>query len=371
MRRALIVLVALFGLVGVGTVVQPAVAGASASTTIYDSTLSPLPGNQPSQCFECAQAGQIGNQVAFAPGAARLLDNVTVSLSDWNCQTGGVYSGDCASAAGATFTTPITLNLYNVGNDGTSVGSLITSVTQTFAIPDRPTSTPGVGGCDNTQWYDAATGTCNHGLATNVTFNFGHTVLPDKLIYGIALTTTDYGTTPTGVPGGYDSLNVALSNGPPSPGIGSDPVANSIYWDTQTAGNYCDGGTAGTGTFRLDQGCWGQNGTGGSLAPYYVPAVKFTAVTNLQPAITSANAATVHKGVPFNFTVTTTGSPIPTIALIGTLPGGIVFHDNGNGTATISGTRLAPKANTYTFQLKAKSAIGKSLQNFTLTYATS
>ena len=142
------------------------------------------------------------------------------------------------------------------------------------------------------------------------------------MIYGIALNTTDYGTNPTGVAGGYDSLNVALSNGPPSPGIGSDPVANSIYWDTQTGQIL----RWRHGRFRHippGPGMLGPEWDERIPSPYYVPAVKFTAVANLQPAITSANAATAHKGVPFNFTVTTTGSPIPAITLLGTLPGGI------------------------------------------------
>ena len=38
------------------------------------------------------------------------------------------------------------------------------------------------------------------------------------------------------------------------------------------------------------------------------------------------------------YTVTTTGYPAPTITETGALPAGLSFVDNGNGTATISGT---------------------------------
>jgi len=36
--------------------------------------------------------------------------------------------------------------------------------------------------------------------------------------------------------------------------------------------------------------------------------------------------------------VTTTGVPTPALTYTGTLPTGIGFKDNGNGTATISGS---------------------------------
>ena len=141
MRKLLVSLAALVGLVTVGLAASPAtVAGAAASSTIYNSTLNPLPGNQPSQCFECAQATEIGNQVAFSTGSPRLLDDVVVTLSSWHCESGS--NATCVTTPGATFSTPITLNIYNVANNGPSVGTLIKSVTQTFAIPDRSTSVP-------------------------------------------------------------------------------------------------------------------------------------------------------------------------------------------------------------------------------------
>ena len=47
-------------------------------------------------------------------------------------------------------------------------------------------------------WYDAAEGQCHHGIAANVTFNLGHTILPDKVIYDIQSNTSDYGNPPYG-----------------------------------------------------------------------------------------------------------------------------------------------------------------------------
>ena len=42
--------------------------------------------------------------------------------------------------------------------------------------------------------------------------------------------------------------------------------------------------------------------------------------------------------------MTTTGFPTPTVSESGALPGGVTFTDNGNGTATLSGTPAAGPA---------------------------
>ncbi|HEX2904674.1 MAG TPA: putative Ig domain-containing protein, partial [Jatrophihabitans sp.] len=56
------------------------------------------------------------------------------------------------------------------------------------------------------------------------------------------------------------------------------------------------------------------------------------------PAITSANTATFNIGSPGSFTVTTSGYPSAALTESGTLPTGLAFTDNGNGTATLAGT---------------------------------
>ena len=129
-------MLALVGLVTVGLVTVPAtVAGASGGSTIYDSTVSPLPGNQVSEAFEATQTSQLGNQISFTPGSGRVLTSVVVTLSSWGCQTGGWSTDDCSTTPGATFSEPITLNLYDVGHNGIAVGTKFASVTQTFPGP--------------------------------------------------------------------------------------------------------------------------------------------------------------------------------------------------------------------------------------------
>ena len=57
-------------------------------------------------------------------------------------------------------------------------------------------------------------------------------------------------------------------------------------------------------------------------------------VVNQIPAFTSATTTTALIGQPMSVTVTTTGSPTAASAETGTLPPGVNFVDNGDGTAT-------------------------------------
>jgi hypothetical protein len=376
--------------------------GSNADPTIYDSTVEPNPGNLASEAFEATQTSELGNQITFA-GTARVLDNVVVQMSSWGCGSGSWVSGCVTDAdTGTTFNEPITLNIYNVGTDN-AVGSLITSETPTFAIPYRPSADPNYAtdcaasaAADDVDvsyfagaWYDAALNSCFHGYLTPITFNFGHVVLPNNVIYGIAYNTSDYGTAPYGDSTachatsegcGYDSLNVGLSEEPTSPSVGSDPNLGTVYQDSLYAPFYCDNGAGGTGTFRIDgrpdsencvsgDGGWSVNQppTGANDSPYYIPAVQFNAVTSPAATITSANSDSVVAGTAFSFTVDTTGVPVPVVAEKGKLPKGLSFVNNGDGTATISGTAMTTdKDKSYVVHLKATNSGGKSKQTFTL-----
>jgi hypothetical protein len=85
------------------------------------------------------------------------------------------------------------------------------------------------------------------------------------------------------------------------------------------------------------------------------------------PTITSASSATSNVGAAFSFTVTTTGSPAPALTETGALPSGLTFKDNGNGTATISGTPAAGTGGSYPITITATNATGTTTQAFTLT----
>ncbi len=380
---------------------------------IYDSTVEPSPGNLASVSYEANAISQFGNQISFG-GSARVLDNVVVQMSSWGCEqgswstpAGSADQNPCLTTPGATFNEPITLNIYQVGPPSaygpSTAGALIATDTQTFAIPYRPSEDDvncTTGGLPNGAWYDAALATCFHGYLTNIQFDFGHVTLPTNVIYGIAYNTSDFGAAPYGdatachtatdsyvAPAtyddcGYDSLNVASSQEPTAPSVGTDAYPGTAYLDVNAedyaVNVYCDGGAAGINVFRIDEpadyptgngttsGCWSVNGNGTS--PWYIPAVQFNAVESPAATITSANSAAVAAGTPFSFTVTTTGVPTPTVTEKGKLPHGLTFVSNDDGTATISGTASrTDKDKAYHLTVKAKNAGGRSKQSFTLT----
>jgi len=270
--------------------VKHAVAGPHVATVpVYDSLQSPLPGNQESVSYEATSASELGQQIEFSRPSVT-LSNVVVTMSSWQCEYGGwtvpnngtntdteyCYTPDFGTSLGS-FSVPITVNIYNVGS-GNTLGSLITTATQTFTIYDRPTSnsSPSLCGGDETVWYQSSSGDCFHGYAQNITFTgVSGVTLPQKVIFGIAFNTSDHGSTPqrpkpcnTADNGcGYDSLNVALNSNesvltpgnypePLPPSVGSDPgPAGTTWYDSSYAGFYCDdGGTGNTdvGTFRED-----------------------------------------------------------------------------------------------------------------------
>ena len=108
------------------------------------------------------------------------------------------------------------------------------------------------------------------------------------------------------------------------------------------------------------------------LAAVILPT--FTAVPALladtAPSFTSANSVTFPQGIRNNFTITTTGIPVPKITSSGHLPGGVKFVDNGDGTATLSGRPGGGNGllGDYALTFTASNGVSPAAtQNFTLT----
>ena len=94
----------------------------------------------------------------------------------------------------------------------------------------------------------------------------------------------------------------------------------------------------------------------------------FTLTVDGPPTITSANNTTFSEGSAGSFTVTTAGLPAPSLTETGTLPSGVTFSDNGNGTATLAGTPAAGTSNVYVVTITASNGITPiGTQSFTLT----
>jgi hypothetical protein len=132
-----------------------------------------------------------------------------------------------------------------------------------------------------------------------------------------------------GVPG---TLTVTAA-GAPSPTISEAdliPSGFSVTPGTGTATVRYDG-SAGPGTYSLKLVAANHSST------FQTVTVK---VNGVPPSFTSPTVAPFIKGVPGTFTVQATGSPAPALT-VGTPhfpPLGLDFVDNGDGTATISGT---------------------------------
>jgi hypothetical protein len=100
------------------------------------------------------------------------------------------------------------------------------------------------------------------------------------------------------------------------------------------------------------------------------PQVQQSFQVNQSPAITSANSTIFHATVFGTFTVTTTGTPTATtISATGTLPSGVMFVNNGNGTATLSGTPAygSQVGQPFTLNITADNGVAPAaMQTFTL-----
>lgn len=101
-----------------------------------------------------------------------------------------------------------------------------------------------------------------------------------------------------------------------------------------------------------------------------VPTNAATLTVNSPPAFTSANAASLRQETNGSFTITTSGIPTGANMVIGstgTLPAGVTFTDNRDGTARLSGTAAAGTQGVYPLVFTASNGIGAgATQNFTL-----
>ena len=93
----------------------------------------------------------------------------------------------------------------------------------------------------------------------------------------------------------------------------------------------------------------------------------FTLVVNSQaPIFGSVSSTTFGLNQPNTFKVVVSGTPTPSIIETGVLPTGVSFIDNGDGTATLSGTPSV--AGTFLISFTASNGVGAPvIQNFTLT----
>ena len=265
---------------------------ARAQTVVYNSIPSPLPVNvYASEGPNAYLFVELGEGLDLTATSGTLAD-VGVVLSSWACQRGN-WSSTCTTTRSATFRQPITLNVYSVTDAYSAVYdatvptplALLGSVTQTFEIPYRPSSTPP--SCEGgPQWYSTTDHACHNGISAEVTFDLSsHRVsIPSngQIIVAVEFNTTSEGPHPIGnapcvsSSGGcpYDSLNIGTYGDGPTGlanGVGSLLDTNGVFVDYSSDANACEGNSV-TGTLALDAPCW----TG------YHPLIRVTATTGVR-----------------------------------------------------------------------------------------
>ena len=103
-----------------------------------------------------------------------------------------------------------------------------------------------------------------------------------------------------------------------------------------------------------------------ALFVQYLPTASVGAKPLSAPVFKGKNTAKAKVDVAFHFTIITKSNPVATaITETGALPLGVHFVDNGNGTATLSGTE--PLSGSYSFSLDASNGISPdATETFTL-----
>jgi len=192
--------------------------------------------------------------------------------------------------------------------------------------------------------------TAKNGLGSNAVQTFTLTVDQAPAITSGASSTFTVGTA--------KSFTVAMTGFPAPTLTYSGSLPGGVTLD-QVSGVLSGTASPGTGgTYSL--GLTASNGVGVNSTQTFVLTV------DEAPTITSANTAMFAAETASSFLVTTIGFPAPKLTKSGTLPRGVTFVDNGNGTASLSGTP-AKGAGGYNITITAKNNAGSSTQSFTLT----
>jgi hypothetical protein len=93
----------------------------------------------------------------------------------------------------------------------------------------------------------------------------------------------------------------------------------------------------------------------------------FTLTVDRAPALIHQGTVRAQVGVPLDVTIRTWGYPVPWLPAEGTLPDGLTFTDNGNGTADLAGTPAAGSGGDYPITVDADdNGFGSDSETFTV-----
>ena len=291
---------------------------------------------------------------------------------------------------GSTFGSPFEVQARVTGSSSNARGTVTWSFYEGAGCTGTPLSTTSrsiTGDGD----YDSGSATPAHPGAfswkaqySGDTFNIAASSICDDVTAGKLPSGMTIGTPTTGVVGQPLSASATFSSTAPRNG----GVLRFILYplsDTTCSGNaaliltdatvtsdgrYTSGSYTPTapGTYR-----WVVLYGGDADHTSELSACSRTTVVSSPPVVTSDAATTFTTGTSGIFTVTTTpGSATPTtLSASGTLPHGVTFTDNGDGTATLAGMPDATTGGSYPLTITAGNGLATSAQGFVLTVAQS
>jgi hypothetical protein len=306
---------------------------------IDESNTTPLPGNGPNDAYQTTAGHSLGTVESTTP----LTIGTPPSITSGNATTFTV-----GSAGSFSVTTAGTPNAAL-----TESGSLPSGVT--FVDNGNGTATLSGTPAGGTGGSYPITITANNGLSPNATQSFTLTV--DQ---APAVTSSNHATF-TAASAGTFSVRTSGTPTAALSEIGSLPSGVSFVDNgngTATLSGTPAGGTGGSYPITITA----NNGISPNASQ------SFTLTVDQAPAITSAAGTTFTVGSAGTFSVTSTGVPNAGVAEVGALPSGVSFVDNGNGTATLSGTPAAGTGGSYPITITVRNGVSPNAsQSFTLT----
>jgi hypothetical protein len=301
--------------------------------------------------------------IACANGSGVLSDNwnteitFTASGSDPNGFTWSAIPGPSGSTF-AAFTSPNTAT-FTEGTTGsftpTATGNPTPTITEAGTLPAGLTFDGGVlSGDPSVAGTFPITFKATNGIGNPATQSFTVTVDASP-----AITSGSSAAFTTGTVGSF----TVTTTGIPTPTVSeSGPLPSGVTFTNNGNGTATLAGTPAAGTDgTYDLTLTAANGVGSPATQSFVLTVSSA------PAITSADNTAFIVGTSGSFTVTTGSSPTPAITESGSLPNGVTFADNGNGTATLAGTPAAGTGGSYDLTLTAANGVApNATQSFVL-----
>jgi len=166
----------------------------------------------------------------------------------------------------------------------------------------------------------------------------------------------------TSSPATTATVGVAYSYTPTAGGNSTISLVSAPAWLTLAAGILS--GTPAIGDIGYGTVILAAAGTNGTVSQSY--SIHVSSASGGDPAFTSTPVTVATTGVPYVYSITTSGTQPPFVITAPTLPAVLILTDNGDGTATINGTFGVVGVNAV--QLLVTDNIGGTdYQNFNIT----